>query len=91
MDWLPLLWSVLAGIALALFYFGGLWMTVQRLPTTRSPALLAFASFLVRMVVLLLALYLVIDGRFDRLVALLLSFFLTRQVLLFRLRPGRQG
>jgi F1F0 ATPase subunit 2 len=87
-EWWPLVGAAITGVVLGLVYFGGLWFTVQRLSNTRRPELMAFASFLLRIVLLLFAIYWVIDGRFERLVILLLGFFLTRQVLLFRLRPG---
>jgi F1F0 ATPase subunit 2 len=87
-DWWSVLWSALIGVLLGLTYFGGLWFTVQRLSTARHPALMAFASFLLRIVLLLFTIYWVMDGRFERLVILLVGFFLARQVLLVRLRPG---
>jgi F1F0 ATPase subunit 2 len=91
MDWMVLLWSALAGVILGVLYFGGLWLTVQRLAGARHPALLAAASFLVRVLGLSGAVLLVTDGQIERLIALLVGFFLARQVLLLRLRPDKPG
>jgi F1F0 ATPase subunit 2 len=37
------------GMLLGLLYFGGLWMTVRRLATTRHPIQLALVSLLMRL------------------------------------------
>jgi len=37
-----------AGAALGLLYFGGLWLTLQRLPTARRPKTLLLGSFVGR-------------------------------------------
>ena len=36
------------GVAVGLFYFGGLWWTVRRIPASRRPGLLVLGSFWVR-------------------------------------------
>ena len=41
-----------AGVALGLVFFGGLWWTTQRLATSARPGLLVSVSLLVRVVVL---------------------------------------
>jgi F1F0 ATPase subunit 2 len=66
-GWLAL--SAAAGAALGIFYFGGLWLTVQRLSSARHPGLLILSSFLVRMAVLLALLYWLAAGHFTRLLA----------------------
>lgn len=37
------------GVLLGLLYFGGLWMTVRRLPTTRHPIQLSIGSLILRL------------------------------------------
>jgi F1F0 ATPase subunit 2 len=78
---------LLAGVGLGLFYFGGLWLTLQRIATTRQPGLLAMGSFLIRTVVAVAGFYLVADGRWERLVVALAGFLLARTVLTRRWRP----
>ena len=47
----------LVGILLGLAFFGGLWWTTQRVISSHSPALLVFASLLLRMSVLAAGLF----------------------------------
>lgn len=41
--------SLLAGLALGVCFYGGLWFTVQRLPTTAHPVLLMLGSYWLRL------------------------------------------
>lgn len=83
--------SLLAGAGLGVFYFGGLWLTVRRLPTAQHPALLTLASFFGRTVLTLLGFYLVMGGQLERLVACLLGFVVVRIILVRRWGPRRQS
>lgn len=80
--------AVMAGLALGLFYFGGLWLTVRKIPCSRKPAILLFGSFVVRLLVTLYGMYLVMDGDLLQLLACLGGFMLMRIVLTRRLGPG---
>lgn len=40
--------GMLWGISLGMFYFGGLWLTVRRVPGSGSPRLLLLLSFVFR-------------------------------------------
>jgi F1F0 ATPase subunit 2 len=86
-DWLPLTLALAAGLALGLFFFGGLWLTVQRLPTTQWPVLLTLGSLLARTAVTLAGFYLVMAGRWERLLACLVGFTLMRFFLVTWLSP----
>ena len=80
--------AFLAGLVVGQFYFGGLWFTVRRLPTARSPALLALGSFAVRTGVSVLIFYLIsLGGHWDRLLACVAGFTAMRLILVVRLRP----
>lgn len=81
-DYFSLLLALAAGMALGLFFFGGLWLTVRQLPTSPSPALLLLASFVGRTALTLVAFYFVMGGRWERLLACLAGFLLARTVLL---------
>lgn len=79
-----------AGGVLSTFYFGGLWMTVQRAVTSDHAQGLLLASFVVRAGVVLLGFYLVIlvaGTRWPILVASLVGFLAVRTVLIQRWRP----
>lgn len=75
----------LAGIALGGFYFYGLWWTVQRL-NSRYAALLMPGSFLVRVAVVVTGFYIVMDGRWQALLAALTGFIAVRIVIVSRLK-----
>jgi len=70
-----------AGLALGLFYFGGLWLTVRKISCSRRPGLLMFGSFVVRLLVTLCGFYLVMDGSLERVLACLAGFLVMRFVL----------
>jgi F1F0 ATPase subunit 2 len=79
-----LLWliaALLVGGVLGVFYFGGLWWTVQRIPQARRAGLLLLASFAARAVITLLGLYLIAGGRWERLLAAVTGLILVRVVL----------
>ena len=59
------------GASLGLFYFGGLWLTVQQLPVTQHPYRLIFFSFIFRLGVTLFILSLIISG--NRVYSLIIS------------------
>ena len=80
---------LLAGIGLGLFYFGGLWLTVQRLPESRFPALLMFGSFLVRMSLTLCGFFIVMHDSWKRLAVCAIGLLLTRMLVVRRLSVER--
>ncbi|MFI4981875.1 MAG: ATP synthase subunit I [Nevskiales bacterium] len=70
--------AVLEGGVLGAIFFGGLWWTVRQLVTARRPALLFFASLLLRMGIALAGFYFVGAGHWQRLLLCLLGFLLAR-------------
>ena len=54
--------AFIVGAGLGLFYFGGLWLTVQQLPVTQHPYRLIFFSFISRLVITLFILSLILGG-----------------------------
>jgi F1F0 ATPase subunit 2 len=78
----------IAGIGIGLFYFGGLWVTVKRLPTTRHPALLTLGSSMGRTGLSLLGFYVAMGGRWERLLACLIGFLVARHFSVRRWRTG---
>lgn len=73
------------GMALGAIYFAGLWHTVQRLPDAKRPLNFLLWSFLVRVSLAITGFGLVMDGRWDQLIAVLGGFILTREILVRRL------
>jgi F1F0 ATPase subunit 2 len=82
-----ILLSGLAGLLLGAFFFGGLWLTVQKLATSKRPALWVIGSFLLRMSVTMTGFYVVAnDGDWQRLLGCLLGFIMAR-LLVIKLTP----
>lgn len=83
--------ALAAGVALGLFYFGGLWLTLRLVPSSRYAGLLVSGSLLLRMGVTLPGFYLVMGGHVERMVACLSGFIAARLLLAGRLGPGKQA
>ena len=81
---LRLMFGCVCGTLLGIFFYGGLWLTVRRFPTTRHPLAITLGSLLVRMAVTLAGFFFVIDGRWRNAVAALLGFTAARLFLLHR-------
>lgn len=75
-----------AGLALGAFYFVALWQTIRRLPAAKSPALLMFGSFMLRVAVVMAGFYFIIRiGHWELLVSALMGFILMKIILTRRL------
>lgn len=82
--------GLLAGVVLGAVFFGGLMLTVRRLPTARRPAALALSSFVVRTAVVLAGLAWVAQGDWRRLAGALVGLVAMRVMLVraWGLRPA---
>lgn len=70
--------AVVGGI-LGMIFFGGLWLTVRRVVSSRRPGLLFLGSLLLRMSIALLGFYLISKGgHWERMLASLFGFFIAR-------------
>ncbi len=70
--------SVLAGLALGVMFFGGVWWTVRRVLVSSRPAGLMLISMLVRTGLVVAGFYLVSDGHLQRLLFCLMGFMIAR-------------
>lgn len=84
-DILPLIFALLGGIVLGLFYFLGLWETVRRLPQVRRPLFCILSSLILRLAFILTGLYLISYGHWDRLIAALIGILLVRALIVRRI------
>lgn len=84
LQWLGVL---LAGVALGGVFFGGLWWTVRRGLASSRPALWFVGSLVVRVGVTLGGIYAVAGDQWQRLLAVLLGFWLGRVLVLRLTRP----
>jgi F1F0 ATPase subunit 2 len=93
MSEIPALALALAtGILLGVFFFGGLWWTVQKGVTSERPALWFLGSLLLRTGIILAGFYFVSQGHWSRLAMCLLGFLIARLVVVRRLtlRPASE-
>jgi F1F0 ATPase subunit 2 len=84
-DTLALALPFLAGALLGVFFFGGLWWTVQKGVTSRAPALWFLGSLLLRTSLILAGFYVAAQGHWSRLAACLLGFLIARFIVVRRI------
>jgi F1F0 ATPase subunit 2 len=81
-DFLLLALALVAGLVLGAIFFGGLWWTVRKGISSRSPALWFLGSMLLRMSIVLAGFYFVGHGDWKRLVTCLLGFTIARYMVM---------
>jgi F1F0 ATPase subunit 2 len=81
---------LLAGAALGLFFYYGLWLTVRSLPRTRHPVLLTLGSFWIRTLVVIASVLLLMKGRWQYVVVCLVGFLIGR-IAVWKALPERTG
>lgn len=87
MQWLW--WSLIfcAGCAIGVFFFGGLWLTVNQIEKTRFPGPLFMMSFFGRSLISMLGFYLLIGHQFENAIIAFAGFLLARFVTVRMGRP----
>lgn len=88
MYWVYLGLALLAGILFGIFYFGGLWWTVQKITVSEKAYLISVASFVVRTAVVLAGFYLLLMSGLPFLLAALSGFLIARTIITYKLKPG---
>lgn len=89
MTSVSILVGLLAGSALGIFFYGGLWLTVKRLPGANYPALLALGSFWMRSLVTVAGFLLLMRASWECAGSALVGFPLGRLVI-SRFLPERR-
>jgi F1F0 ATPase subunit 2 len=84
-DILALALALFAGALLGVFFFGGLWWTVQKGVKSETPALWFLGSLLLRTGLVLAGFYLAAQGHWSRLAVCLLGFLIARLIVVRRL------
>ncbi len=74
------------GVLLGAIFFGGLWWTVRKGVSSKRPTLWFLGSLLARASIVLVGFYFVSGGHWERLLACLLGFIITRFIMILRLR-----
>lgn len=80
MSTASILFRLLAGIALGVFFYAGLWLTVRTLPTARHPVMLTLSSFWIRTFIAVATLFFLIEGRWENALICIAGFLVGRFV-----------
>lgn len=84
--------SFLGGLILGVLFFGGLYMSVNRLTSVSSPALMMLISTMLRMAMLLAGVYLLLRGELKNGIAALVGIVVAKFVSVYlvrkRVRPA---
>lgn len=81
-ETLNLLPALVAGFLLGVFFFGGLWWTIRKGLSSRSPALWFLGSLLLRLSTVIAGFYFVSGNHWERLLICLPGFFIARRVVM---------
>ena len=84
-DWISMIFPALSGILLGMIYFFGLWWTVGRLSRTDRPVGLYLLSFGLRITILLLAFFFLLNLGVTEFLVAFAGFLVTRLALVRRL------
>ena len=76
-----LLLTLLAGMAFGVLFFGGLWLTVRKGLTSKSPTLVFMGSLVVRVAIVVVGFYYVGADDWQRLLLCLAGFLIARTVI----------
>jgi F1F0 ATPase subunit 2 len=78
MNILPFVVAFIAGLLIGVFYFGGLWLTIQKVYQLKRAWLWLFVSFISRLIVCLIPFYLLIRYNWLYLLPCLFGFLIVR-------------
>jgi len=70
--------AFVSGLALGTVFFGGLWFTVKKAVTAKTPALWIFSSFFLRISITMVGFYFVSSHNWKRLVICVAGFIVAR-------------
>ncbi|MDD5456378.1 MAG: ATP synthase subunit I [Candidatus Margulisbacteria bacterium] len=86
-DIIMLVISIIFGLLLGIFFYGGLWWTVRKMLNSKQSALWFLGGRLLRTGIVLTGFYYVSQGHWQRFLACMLGFILAR-LLVTRLTGG---
>jgi F1F0 ATPase subunit 2 len=83
--------SLMAGVLIGAFFFGGLWWTVQKSLTSNNPVLWFFGSTLLRTGFAMAGFYFTSRGDWQKLLVCLLGFVIARIIVTRLTRTTKKG
>ena len=79
---LYMVFALISGLILGLLFFGGLWLTVKKSVTSKSPALWISGSFIFRISITLIGFYYISLGNWQNLLICLVGFVAARYLVI---------
>jgi F1F0 ATPase subunit 2 len=76
-----LIFAFAVGMALGAFFSLNLWTTVRKMTDEQTPWHIMYGNFVLRMSAVVIGFYLVMAGRWERMIATLLGFVVMREIL----------
>ncbi len=77
-DILVMIFAFVAGMALGVFFFGGLWFTVKKAVSAKIPAIWFFISFFFRVSIVIIGFYYISEVGWQGLIICLSGFIIAR-------------
>jgi len=74
--------AFIGGLLLGTLFFGGLWLTVRKLVTSKIPALWFLGSFILRVSITLIGFYYIFSGSWQRLLICVAGFIIARYIVI---------
>jgi F1F0 ATPase subunit 2 len=87
MDLLKLIVSFVIGGALGIVFFGGLWLTVHRIPTTQKPSALIIFSFIIRSMLVMLGFVVLFSWAGQYALVSFIGLFMVRYYMIKKYQP----
>jgi len=82
-DIVYMILAFIVGLLLGTIFFGGLWVTVRKLATSKMPALWFLGSFFLRVSITLLGFYYISSGSWQRLLICVAGFITARYSVIY--------
>ena len=82
-DIVYMILAFIVGLLLGTIFFGGLWVTVRKLATSKMPALWFLGSFFLRVSITLIGFYYISSGSWQRLLICVAGFITARYSVIY--------
>lgn len=89
-SFLMVIFYILTGAILGFFYFGGLWLGLRNIGKVTHPYLLIIISFVIRIIVLVVIMFVILQQSWSGLIFTLIGFFAIRMILMSILKPHKK-
>ena len=73
--------SIVAGLLLGTFFFGGLWWTIKKGTASKTPAIWFLSSFFIRLGITVCGFYFVSYHHWERMILCLAGFIIARTLI----------